>query len=105
MNKTLFINLLSMGLALFAVFGTLLGGLVLAFDKTLWPIDGYVLYFGNITHVLVIPVSALAFVKSCKTNPKPQTAWLIMQGAIFIVAVVSVILTHQGMFNYGWWPS
>jgi hypothetical protein len=104
-NKTGFLNLLSASLAIIAVCGTMLGGIVLAFDKSLWPVDGYVLYVGHIAHVLVIPTSAIAFAKGCTANPKTRVIWLVTQGTIFALALVAVALTYQGMFNYGWWPA
>jgi hypothetical protein len=104
-NKTVLLNLLGPCLAIIAVCGTVLGGMVLAFDKSLWPVDGYVLYVGQIAHVLVIPTSALAFAKGWTAKPKTRVIWLVTQGAIFILALVAVALTYQGMFNYGWWQS
>jgi len=104
-NKTGLMNLLSACLAIIAVCGTVLGGMVLAFDKSLWPVDGYVLYVGQIAHVLVIPTSAIAFAKGWTANPRARVIWLVTPGAIFILALVAVALTYQGMFSYGWWPS
>lgn len=40
-----------LGLLVGAVSLTLLGGGVLAFDKTLWPFDAYVTYAGHVLHV------------------------------------------------------
>jgi hypothetical protein len=104
-NKTGLLNLLSACLAIIAVCGTVLGGAVLAFDKSLWPVDGYVLYVGHIAHLLVIPTSAIALAKGRTANPKTRVIWLVTQGIILALALVAVVLTYQGMFNYGWWPS
>lgn len=41
-------------LAVLALLGTFLGGMVLAFDNSLWPIDAYVLYIGQAAHLLCI---------------------------------------------------
>ena len=105
MNKILCLNLMSTGLAILAIFATILGGMVLAFDKSLWPIDGQVLYIGNISHVLVIPSSAVAFIKGYMATPRLNAAWLVTQGTIFVLSLTAIILMGPGMFNYGWWPS
>ena len=96
---------MAVGLAILAIFATILGGMILAFDNSLWPIDGYVLYVGQISHVLVIPTSILAFLGNSIASPRGHTAWLITQALISILATPALILTYQGMFVYGWWPS
>ena len=105
MTKMLCLNLMSTGLAILAIFATILGGMVLAFDKSLWPLDGQVLYIGHISHVLVIPTSVMAFTKGYKATPRLHLAWLVTQGFIFVLALTALTLMYQGMFNYGWWPS
>ena len=105
MNKILCLNLMSTGLAILAIFATILGGMVLAFDKSLWPIDGQVLHIGNISHVLVIPSSGVAFIKGYMATPRLHAAWLVTQGTIFVLSLTTIMLMGPGMFNYGWWPS
>jgi len=105
MNKILCLNLMSTFLATLAIFATILGGVVLAFDKSLWPLDGQVLYIGHISHVLVIPTSMVAFIEGYRATPRLQAAWLATQGTIFVLSLTAIILIGPGMFNYGWWPS
>jgi len=105
MNKLLCLNLLNIGLAILAISATFLGGMVLAFDKSLWPLDGQVLYIGHFSHVLVIPCSAVAFTKGYSATPRLQLAWLVTHAIIFVLALMAFILLYPGMFNYGWWPS
>jgi len=105
MNKLLCLNLINIGLVILAISATLLGGMVLAFDKSLWPLDGQILYIGHFSHVLVIPSSAVAFAKGYGATPRLHAAWLVAQGIIFVLALAAFILLYQGMFNYGWWPS
>ena len=105
MNKLLWLNLINIGLLILAISATLLGGIVLAFDKSLWPLDGQILYIGHFSHVLVIPCSAVAFIKGYSATPRQHLAWLVTQWVIFVLALAGFILIYQGMFNYGWWPS
>ena len=105
MNKLLCLNLINIGLVILAITATFLGGMVLAFDKSLWPLDGQVLYIGHFSHVLVIPCSAVALIKGYGATPRLHSAWLVTQGIIFASALTTFILLYQGMFNYGWWPS
>ena len=105
MNKLLCLNLVSIGLLILAISATFLGGMVLAFDKSLWPLDGQVLYIGHISHVLAIPISLTAFIQGYRATPRLHLAWMILQGAIFGLDLSALILMYQGMFNYGWWPS
>ena len=72
MNKILCLNLMSTFLATLAIFATILGGVVLAFDKSLWPLDGQVLYIGHISHVLVIPTSMVACRRSTRAYKHMQ---------------------------------
>ena len=104
MNKLLYLNILNIGLVILAICATVLGGMVLAFDKSLWPLDGQVLYIGHYAHVLIIPCSAVAFTKGYRATPRIHVAWLIAQGTIFVLALIALALLYQGMFNYGWWP-
>jgi hypothetical protein len=104
-NKLICLNLLSTGMAILAIAATILGGIVLAFDKSLWPLDGQILYVGHISLVLVIPTSALSFTKGYTATPRLSAMWLVTQGTIFVLATTVVILTYPGMFNYGLWPS
>ena len=105
MNKLLYLNILNIGLVILAISATVLGGIVLAFDKSLWPLDGQVLYIGHYSHVLIIPCSAVAFTKGYWATPRIHVSWLFVQGTIFVLALTAFVLLHQGMFNYGWWPS
>ena len=104
MSSHVLLNLLSVILAIVAVVATVVGAFM-GFDKSLWPLDGRILYVGHLAHVLVIPVSATIFIRGCKANPRSHAGWLFIQGAIFVSALVTVMLIYQGMFNYGWWPS
>jgi hypothetical protein len=105
MKKLRCLNLINIGLVILAISATFFGGMVLAFDKSLWPLDGQVLYVGHISHILVIPSSALALIKGYMATPRLHAVWLVTQGTIFILALTSSILMRQGMFVYGWWPS
>jgi len=105
MNKALCLNLISIGLAIMASSATILGGMVLAFDKSLWPLDGQVLYIGHFCHVLVIPISMVALTIGSSATPRLHLAWLLTQGTIFVLALTTIMLMGQGMFTYGWWPS
>ncbi|MCS5630920.1 MAG: hypothetical protein NZ744_08815 [Pirellulaceae bacterium] len=105
MNKLFCLNLINIGLVILAISGTFFGGIVFAFDKSLWPLDGQILYIGHFSHVLLIPSSAVAFTKGYGATPRPHAAWLVTQGIIFVLALTAFILLYQGMFNYGWWPS
>jgi hypothetical protein len=105
MNKLLSLNLFNVGLAILTICATVFGGMVLAFDKSLWPLDGQVLYIGHYSHVLIIPSSAVAFINGYRATPTIHVAWLIVHGAIFVLALTAIIVLWQGMFNYGWWPS
>ena len=105
MKSVLCINLISICLTFLAISATFFGGMVLAFDKSLWPFDGYVLYIGQIFHVLVIPVSIAAFAKGYLQTPRLHAGWLLTQVTMFMLALVALILMRQGMFVYGSWPS
>ena len=105
MKKLRCLNLINIGLVISAISATFFGGIVLAFDKSLWPLDGQVLYVGHISHILVIPSSALALIKGYMATPRLHAVWLVTQGTIFILALTASILMRQGMFVYGWWPS
>ncbi len=105
MKQLLCLNILSFSLAILAVSATLLGGMVLAFDKSLWPLDGQVLYIGQLAHVFAIPASMVACIQGYRASPRPHLAWLILQGVIFGLGLSALIWVYPGMFNYGWWPS
>jgi len=105
MNKLLYLNLVSAGLGILAVTATFLGGIVLAFDKSLWPLDGQILYIGHICHLITIPVTITILSKGYKANPRMHLAWLITQATLLILSLIAISLLHPGMFNYGWWPS
>lgn len=90
--------------AALALLGIFLGGMVLAFDNSLWPIDAYVLYFGQASHLLCIPISAIATLLAI-LNPRfvyGSRAWGIGSFLWLTVAVwtlASLGLSHY--FRYG----
>jgi len=95
--------LLSILLFAVAISGTLLGGMVLAFDKSLWPIDGYVLYIGQYSHVLLVPVSAYALTVCHKEKSSKLQQFTLF--VLLVLAIIPLIVIPNSMFVYGIWPS
>lgn len=86
-----------------AVIGTILGGLVLAFDNSLWPIDAYVLYVGQASHLLCMPVSFAATLLMI-VNPACVTgnrAWGFASLCWLILSVWMLLQTNDSFFVYG----
>ena len=101
--KTKLLLLLSILLFAVAISGTLLGGMVLAFDKSLWPIDGYVLYIGQYSHVLLVPVSAYALTVCHKEKSSKLQQFTLF--VLLVLAIIPLIVIPNSMFVYGIWPS
>ncbi len=86
-----------------ALLGTVLGGMVLAFDNSLWPVDAYVLYVGQVAHLLCF---ALSLITSLLTVVNPRfMAGKRTFGAIAVATLVlsswALIMTYDQLFNYG----
>ena len=86
-----------------AVIGTVLGGMVLAFDNSLWPIDAYVLTIGQYAHLAVVPVSFVTFIYTMKSSESVATKTISI--LIFCISAVTLWLTWDAILVYGYWPN
>jgi hypothetical protein len=77
--------------------------MVLAFDRSLWPIDGYVLYVGQTTHLLCLVLSLFATVSALFgvsfVGGRRQWGWV--SAILFCVAAATCALTYKAFFVYG----
>ena len=93
----------SLAVAVLAAALTVLGGMVLAFDKSLWPIDGYVLYCGQLLHVVACVYSGVAIVRGLQLRGSSAFSelWFSITSGVFVLAVVFLVLTRHALFVYG----
>jgi hypothetical protein len=93
----------SVALAVLAAVLTVLGGMVLAFDKSLWPIDGYVLYGGQLCHIVVCAYSAVAIVRGLQLRGSRSFSgfWFSITSGVFVLAMSLLALTWHTFFVYG----
>ncbi len=100
---------LTLGAVLLAVLATLLtvlGGLVLAFDNSLWPLDAYVLNAGQFLHILTVICSGAAMVFGLRTRHLQgfsPVSFFISTG-IFLTSAMLLVLTWPRLFVYGLFP-
>ena len=82
---------------------TVLGGMVLAFDNSLWPIDGYVLYAGQLLHIATCAYSAVAIVRGLRLRRSSAFSgtWLGITSGVFALAVILLVITWPALFVYG----
>ena len=86
-----------------AFVGTVLGGIVLALNNSLWPLDAYVLTIGQYAHLAVIPVSFLAFTRAMKSPGSAAIKTISI--LVFCISAVALWLTWDAVLVYGFWPN
>ncbi len=86
-----------------ALLGTVLGGMVLAFDNSLWPVDAYVLYVGQAAHLLCLALSLLTTLLAV-ANPrfmKGKRVYGVVAVAVLVLSIWALIMTYEWFFVYG----
>lgn len=96
-------DITSLILAALAAVLTVLGGMVLAVDDSLWPLDGYVLYGGQLLHIVACVYSAVALVRGLRLRGFGVFSgfWFGVTSGVFALALVLFVFTWRTFFAYG----